>query len=246
MFKETKTTLGELWAEKIAAELGITLGLNMMHVQFAKKGNKYGVIMENFVPAGHELYDGGRLLLKTIPNFNVWSLKFYSIENIMNEIAYFGMEREFIKMCLFDTLIASQDRHCENWGILDDKQGTYSFSPIYDNGDSLGFNLPERKLIQHKTDRRAFEAFTNRTTTQIEVNGETKPKLKIMLKYFYDNYHNIMIEEIEKFRTIDYNNVLAIINAIPNEIMSSDQKYWVFDLIKYRHEWLIEYKWKEC
>lgn len=245
MFKKSKTTKGELWAEKIAAEIGILIGLNMMHVQFAKNEDAYGVIMENFVPIGHELQDGGGLLSKLLPEFKVSSLDFYTIDNIMNVVAYFEMEQQFIQLCLFDALIASSDRHCENWGVIHNK-GTYTFAPIYDNGDSLGFNVPDEKLTLYEKDMNAFNAFTNRTKTLIEVDGKRKPKLNVLLNYLLDNYGEIVSKEIDRLRALDYNGILAITNQVPTEIMSNEQKKWVNRLIKYRHVWLIDYKWREC
>lgn len=217
----------------------------MMNVQFAQNGNTFGVIMENFVPKGQELKDGGSLLSKTIPNFKVDSLDFYTIGNIMNEVAYYEMERQFIQLCLFDALIASSDRHCENWGVINNK-GIHTFAPIYDNGDSLGFNVTDEKLLLYERDEIAFKAFTNRSKTLIEVNGKRQPKLKALLNYLFDNYKDLLIKEIDHFTTLNYNDILTITNQVPLEIMNIKQKNWVNRLIKYRHEWLIEYKWREC
>lgn len=242
MFKESKSTLGELWAEKIAAEIGALLGLDMMNVQFAKKGETYGVIMENFVAQGHDLRDGGQLLLKTIPTFNVNSLDNYTIENVMAEIKQFNMEKYFLEMCVFDFLIASTDRHCENWGIIHN-MGEYYFAPIFDNGDSLGFNVTDNKLSLYEVDQRAFEAFTNRAKTLFEINGKNKVKAKVLLNYLYNKYTLIMTEIIADFSRLNYNDVLDIINQVPQELMSAEQKKWVMKLIKYRHSWLINNNW---
>lgn len=243
LFKESKTVLAELWAEKIAAEIGKLLNLNMMHVQFAKNGGTYGVIMENFVSKGCQLEDGGTLLSKTIPSFKVDSLEHYTIENVMAEITRFDMEKQFIELCLFDALIASTDRHCENWGIVYD--GTkYQFAPIYDNGGSLGFNVHDEKLDLYASDSNAFQAFTNRTKTLIEVDGKKKPKVTLLLGYLYDSYEEIFIEAMEIFKTLDYNGVQSIVNQVPTEIMNKKQREWVKSLIGYRHKWLTEYRWK--
>lgn len=238
LFKESKTMIGELWAEKVSAEIGTLLGLKMMHVQFAKLNNQLGVIMENFVPRGYDLQDGGSLLTKSIPNFNVISLDFYTIENIMNEITFFNMEKKFIEMCFFDFLIASSDRHCENWGLLHSK-GSYQFAPIYDNGDSLGFNVPLHKLELYNRDIKAFEGFTNRSQTLIEVAGKRKPKTIKLLEYLRSNYHTIYNEVVESYSNLDYNLVLAILDKVPDEIMSDIYKEWVLRLIKHRHQILL-------
>lgn len=243
LFKESKTVLGELWAEKIAAEIGKLLSLNMMHVQFARNNETYGVIMENFVPRGCQLEDGGTLLSKTIPSFKVDSVENYTIENIMIEVERFGMEKQFIELCLFDALIASTDRHCENWGIVYDGV-RYQFASIYDNGGALGFNVHDDKLDLYASDLKAFQAFTNRTKTLIEVNGKKKPKVMLLLRYLYDNYEEIFLEAMAIFETLDYNKVSSIVDQVPLEIMNKKQQEWVKSLIRYRHNWLIEYKWK--
>lgn len=238
LFKESKTVIGELWAEKVSAEIGLLLGLNMMNVQFAKLGNQLGVIMENFVPAGYDLQDGGSLLTKSIPKFNVGSLDFYTIDNIMDEISFFNMEKKFIEMCVFDFLVASSDRHCENWGLVH-KKGTYEFAPIYDNGDSLGFNVPLNKLELYERDVKAFEGFTNRSQTLIEIDGKRKPKTLRLLEYLKANYHTLYNEIIACYSNLNYNLVLDILSKVPNEIMSEVYKKWVLRLIKHRHQLLL-------
>ncbi|WP_107841791.1 HipA domain-containing protein [Metasolibacillus meyeri] len=243
LFKESKTVLGELWAEKITAEMGKLLNLSMMHVQFAKYNETYGVIMQNFSPKGFELRDGGTFLSKSIPNFDVNSLDYYTIENIMIEISRLGMETQFIELCLFDALVACTDRHCENWGVIFDGEN-YHFSPIYDNGSALGFNVHDKKLNLYASDLRAFQAFTNRTQTLIEVNGNSKPKVAMLLNYLYDNYKSLVVEIINNFKTFDLNKALEIINKVPEKIMSKKQKEWVYCLIAYRHQWLTKYKWR--
>ena len=214
-----------------------------MNVQFAKNNDTYGVIMENFVPKGHELLDGGNLLLKTIPDFKVDCLDYYTIENVMNEISKFEMDKSFIELCVFDFLIASTDRHCENWGVIQN-MGEYCFAPLFDNGDALGFNVTDEKLIIYKNNQMAFEAFTNRAKTLFEIDGKKRSKVKDLLNYLYNLNEEIMTEVIADFKFLNYNDVLSIISKVPEELMSQEQKSWVERLIKYRHDWLVNYKWR--
>jgi hypothetical protein len=50
----------------------------------------------------------------------------------------------------FDALIGNTDRHPENWGFLvrtrQDGRSIWSFAPVFDNGTSLGYELPEERL----------------------------------------------------------------------------------------------------
>ncbi|WP_432288805.1 HipA domain-containing protein (plasmid) [Aminobacter sp. BA135] len=51
----------------------------------------------------------------------------------------------------FDALIGNTDRHPENWGFLVRRQhakNNFAMAPIFDNGTSLGYEMPEAKLAQ--------------------------------------------------------------------------------------------------
>jgi hypothetical protein len=63
----------------------------------------------------------------------------------MKVLCDFQLELEFIIIPVFDAFIGNQDRHCYNWGIIDEKNG-YRLAPIYDSGASLGFQLKETEL----------------------------------------------------------------------------------------------------
>ncbi|AXV15284.1 hypothetical protein CYG48_05950 [Neorhizobium sp. SOG26] len=55
----------------------------------------------------------------------------------------------------FDALIGNTDRHTENWGFLVRRTATgethYEIAPLFDNGTSLGFQFPEKKLKDCKS-----------------------------------------------------------------------------------------------
>jgi hypothetical protein len=51
----------------------------------------------------------------------------------------------------FDALIGNTDRHPENWGLLKHTRPEgglpyWSFAPVFDNGTSLGYEIPEERL----------------------------------------------------------------------------------------------------
>lgn len=60
--------------------------------------------------------------------------------------------RWWARTLAFDALIGNTDRHPENWGFLYTwRQGmprTVALTPLYDNGTSLGYEIPEQRLLQ--------------------------------------------------------------------------------------------------
>ena len=240
LFKIPKVR-GEIWAEKVAAEIGKSIDLNMMNVSFATHNEREGVLLENFSPNGIEMYDGGEILSTVVEQFNPKELDDYSIENITKALDHFDLIDQFISVCVFDSLIAYQDRHCENWAIMLVK-GNYEFSPIYDNGSSLGFNESEEVLREYLRDEVRFKAFTNRAKTLIEVNGNRKPKVKQLMDYLSVHFAKTVNREIDRTQSLDYNKLNTILDKVPDHLMSDIQRDWVVKLIAYRVDWLTYWR----
>lgn len=140
LFKLPKEGTGEIWAEKVSSEVGKTLGLEMMDVTLATYNGRTGLILKNFVEMGkEELFDGGDLLKTVVENFDPNHLNEYTLDNIIKSLSPFSLQKEIVKVIVFDALIANQDRHCENWGVIQSARNI-RFAPIFDNGASLGFN----------------------------------------------------------------------------------------------------------
>ncbi|WP_170006027.1 HipA domain-containing protein [Bacillus fonticola] len=232
---------GEIWAEKVAAEIGKSIGLTMMNVSFATHNEREGVLLENFSPRGIEMHDGGEILSTIVEQFNPKQLDDYSIENIIKALNHFNLIGQFISVCVFDSLIANQDRHCENWAIMLVK-GNYNFSPIYDNGASLGFNESEEVLREYLRDEVRFKAFTNRAKTLIEVNGNRKPKVKQLMDYLSVHFAKTVNREIDRTQSLDYNKLNTILDKVPDHLMSDIQRDWVVKLIAYRVDWLTYWR----
>ncbi|UOR10259.1 HipA domain-containing protein [Halobacillus amylolyticus] len=240
LFKVPKVSNGEIWAEKVSSELGKMLHLKMMNVEFAEQNGRKGVILENFISKTEGMADGGEILSTILDEFNPWSLDQYSIENIMISLQPFGFEKDFVSLCVFDCLIANQDRHCENWAVVL-SDGTPVFSPIFDNGASLGFNVGSRKLEDLMKDERMFKGFTNRSKTLIEVEQKKKPKVLKLLNYLKEQYPCYTKDEIRRIGSLDLSKLSNILNKVPLAIMSVLEKEWVLKLIHYRKQWMLEW-----
>lgn len=127
-FKKTysiDTIYNELIAEEIAHEFGIS----SLHYDLASYYGTIGVISEDFVK------DGELILLSEILHDDSYN----NLEQIrVSLIMHYGQEitdilmPELINIFMFDILIGNNDRHTDNIGFIQNKNGI-SLAPVFDN-----------------------------------------------------------------------------------------------------------------
>lgn len=241
LFKLPKDGTGEIWAEKVASEVGKALKLEMMDVSLATFNGRSGLILKNFIEKGNEeFFDGGDLLKTIVEDFDPNELDFYNLDNVLSCLRPFSLEKEIVKVILFDALIANQDRHCENWGVIQ-REARIRFAPIFDNGASLGFNNTEERIRLMFKDKNMFEAFTNKGKSIIGVGEKKKPKINALLSEVFRNLPDEFQEEIGRIRNLQNNTIEHILEMIPEKIMAPIHKQWVLRLLIHRKNWLLNW-----
>lgn len=158
----------------------------------------------------------------------------------MDILTAYDLEREFISLPVFDALIANNDRHCDNWGVLSGPNGI-RFAPIYDNGSSLGFNETIEKKQKMLTDDRMLEGFCNRGKPSIGLPGKKKPRHFELLSYLHNYFPNELHLAISRLEQLNKGMLLSIVDEIPNNIMNDLDKKWVIRLMLYRKNWILNW-----
>ncbi|AMX82972.1 toxin HipA [Geobacillus subterraneus] len=240
LFKIPKGNTGEAWAEVVASKIGQRIGLNMMEADLAVYDGIVGVLSRNFVFDDAEFYEGGDLFFTIAEDFDRYNLKHYHFLNIIKVLSEFHLEKEFVQIPIFDALIANQDRHCDNWGVIVHHNG-YKLAPIYDNGASLGYQLKEERILKMFQDQRMFDAFTNRSFSLIGLPHKRKPKYKELLSFIYELYPKEVKREIERISQINIQEIITVFDGISDNIMSKIYKEWVSKLLQQRKEWLLNW-----
>lgn len=118
---------------------------------------------------------------------------------MLEDFSYFNKIRApFIAMNLFDILIGNQDRHPGNWVILF-TNGDASFGPLFDNGASLGFQLPDEKLEKMLHEKYKLKKYFNRMKVKVGIFTAKRAPVNAtdVLAYCVKNYS----DEIKKFKT---------------------------------------------
>ena len=136
--------------EAIAA--GIMERLDIPHVPYTvtwNKGAPYSVC-EDFVTENTELVSAWRIL-KTQKKDNSTSMYQHFI-NCCEALGIQGTVPFLDRMMVLDYIIANEDRHFNNFGVLRDAETLHwlGFAPIYDSGSSLGYDKTSAQIRSEK------------------------------------------------------------------------------------------------
>jgi hypothetical protein len=240
LFKIPTEGTGGHWAEFVASKVGAELGLHTAEVELATYEGTIGTISKNFRSKTEELYEGGDLFLARFEDFNRNSLTYYELPHIIELLKAYDLEKEFVALPVFDALIANNDRHCDNWGVLSGLNGL-RMAPIYDNGSSLGFNEVAEKKQKMLTDNHMIAGFCNRGKPSIGLPDRKRPKHFELLSFLHSHFSKELELEMERLNLLNEGRLLSIIKDIPIDIMSELDKKWVIRLLLYRKNWILNW-----
>ncbi|WP_018249862.1 HipA domain-containing protein [Orenia marismortui] len=233
---------GEHLAEKLASEIGLKLGLNMPEIDLAIYDNIECCISYSFCQAGGvELKEGREILIQDITENE--NRDKYTVENIVSHLHEYGLVEEFVEMMLFDALVGQQDRHEENWGILNcpgDPVNRYQFAPIYDNSSCLtrevhrykhGINI---KLYNSEH----FKSYLRRSKSLIRIESNNTHTISHfdMVEYLYDKYPELCISFNDKLKGITKKEIEDIISKIPSGFILNNHRKVILKVFCARKE----------
>jgi len=251
-----KSILGMYWediTEFIAAHIGSMMGLEMMSVEMVTRDGKRGCLLRNFVDEfkakAHE--EGGALLPNLVEGYN--QLQKSSLKNIelietgfqvITQVDFWEtIKNQFIDMLVYDALIGNQDRHPFNWSMLyfDTK---IKFSPIYDNGASLGFNFNDDKLTEMNASVTKLNKYVRNTRMKVGLFERKNIKAKILLAFVYHHYPQELNKSIQKVDNFDIEEYKRFIQSL--NLLSDAQREWLQLIIPARKEKILEWVQKEA
>ncbi len=178
----------QFWAEIVTYHAGCLLGVEVPPAFAAhnQKDGTCGALIEWFYDDGSALYvPGGDYMLKIMPDFDRKKGKqhnFHSIKVLCRAFSSMGSFTEnwmqyWGEVFLFDALIGNTDRHQDNWGVLfyynQENQAVCKFSPLFDNGTSMGHERFPNRLIKWNTDE--YLKYINKGKHHVKLD-KTSPK----------------------------------------------------------------------
>ena len=71
--------------------------------------------------------------------------------------------KKFVAMLFFDAIVGNNDRHFENWGVIENikNKSEVRFSPVYDTARGLFWNFPESNLDSYLDHESKLDSYIN-------------------------------------------------------------------------------------
>jgi hypothetical protein len=204
LFKAEERGTGEDWAEKIACELCMLLGLPHVHYELAVDLAKDipGVVCATCAPPPFVMGLGNQLLQALdpdYPNGSKYKVRQHTVSAVVDVLNLLlppppvysrplppGIDSAlavFIGYVMLDAWVANQDRHHENWGALREAGELASanllLAPTFDHGASMARNLTDDERAERLSSRdrgRQIPAFARRARSAFYADAaQAKP-----------------------------------------------------------------------
>ncbi|HVU25489.1 MAG TPA: HipA domain-containing protein [Opitutus sp.] len=249
LFKFARERTGEHWAEKIAAEVAVLIGVPAARVELAEFGNKCGSASRSFVrqESGFDLVHGDELLAGHVIGYDrskVFRQSSHSISNIVKvmETVFTDVETRDVQLTRFagfmvlDALIGNTDRHHQNWGILRRTLANgaieLELAPSFDHASSLGRNIPiderERRLKECTVLGYAKKGRGGIYWSASDKKGANPLDLAMRAAHNWPGYFRPWLLRLQQVADQEFS---AIVDRIPPEWMDAVQKEFCVSLL---------------
>lgn len=247
LFKIGRENTGENWAELVAYKIGEHIGLPVARYELAVYNSKLGTISTNFVQDDERLIHGNELLVKidkSYPSDRFYKVREYKLDTVLSLLKI--LERaenieiqnamdDFIGYIVFDCLIANQDRHHENWGLVVGLEKKLRLAPSFDHASGFGCKVQEREAINRlctKDYKYTVEAFCRRAKTPFYDKDSkqlsTIGACKILAKHDKKSF----CKWVEKIAEVEDSFYESIFEKIPNEFINQNSKLFALEILK--------------
>ena len=235
LFKYSRGSSGEHWAEKIAAEVACIFGIDHAIVELAVFEGRRGSTTKSFanVDTGQILIHGNQLLELEVQGYDS-SKKFkqssHTLENICRVLDSSLLDSEDAKCRLadylvFDAIVGNTDRHHENWGLLfqmAENRVSVDLAPTYDHASSLGRELSDTKRERLFANNR-IGTYVERARGAIywsESDSRSISPLELVRRSV-DAYPGLFGPALQRIKKLDKESILNLSERVPDDWISA-------------------------
>lgn len=253
---------GEDWAEKLATVAAGALGLPAATIELAVRNDQAGVISrfllvdENGTRRAEKLDHGNELIQAFDPTYDrdqqreavgytldaVWR----ALEGIAPPEGVDGSLQAatdvFAGYLLLDALLASTDRHHENWGALV-HEGRRSLAPNFDLGTCLGFGETDEKRLAYLVGRgtQTMATWVGRGRSN---HFEGRPRLVDLAAAGIRRIPSgAAAHWQQQLASFDLERWRATLDDVPRHLMSQAARTFALEIVRLNRERLLDACW---
>lgn len=167
----------QFWGEIIAYRLGLITEIEVppAHIGLNNKYNPeeatYGALIEWFYDDKRDGYvEGGQFMVQSVEDYDRQrgtQHNFLTIASLFKDLLP-GFHKNWAGAFTLDCLTGNTDRHQDNWGLIlkgartkPAKEVMLGFSPAFDNGTALGYEIVEKNIDRFTDEKRLEKYLTN-------------------------------------------------------------------------------------
>lgn len=247
-FDDSRTNWEDL-NEIIASKIAEMLKLKAVDAEVAYYNGRRACLMRHFAPPDEvddretvatllsadfeDQYES--LSSSTLPNLD----RLNAFTSIFKQFRYYDLSKEYyVNMNLFDILIGNQDRHGHNWQLLFFNDQVTP-SPLYDNGASLGWQLPEERIQGILSSPEKMQKLFTRAHFKVGLDNREIPKIKTsaVIEYLIRDHPVETKGFLDKLKAFDMDEFQSYCLELP--FISETRKKFLISFIEYRRTVLI-------
>lgn len=118
------------------------------------------------------------------------------------------------------------------------RNGNINFSPMYDNGASLGWRFTDEKLTSMMNNQ-SMNKYTKNTKVKAGIFEKKSVKGKDLLLYIKQNFPTEFEDSIKRIITFDNDRYSLCIHS--QNYLSKPQKEWLLHIIPYRKDKMLDW-----
>jgi len=197
----------QFWVEVIAYRLGLLMGVGVppahigLNRTYAQGRDTYGALIEWFFDDRKDMYvEGGQFMVAFIKDYDRQKGLQHNFTDIANNLGSFPRFMKYwAGVFTLDCLTGNTDRHQDNWGLViengklaDAQTGRVIFSPAFDNGTAMGYEILEANLEKYRDEERLQAYLTNPRHAHHHMKWSLEKPEPV-------NFHDFMRKFVERF-----------------------------------------------
>lgn len=237
----------EIWAELIAEQLGLQVGIDMAHYEIATYKNKIGLLTNSFIKPGELIISSDNLKkgMQEILNENniTANLKNNSLENIIQAVFTYDnnidspkLYFELTKRWAFYGLIMESDKNETNISFINSLSSGLRLSPDYDNSSMAGLNNNISQNIQALSAGYSIYHFTDDIKSNLHRTENDTGNFLIDFKAFAEKHPEDCGKILEEFELIDPDQAMNKVEEINDVTIPWEVRFWVNNTISQRQK----------
>ena len=245
LFKYTRGSSGEHWAEKIAESVARLLDIPHARVELAVFDGNRGSVTESFIDGELELFHGNQVLEMVVSDYDPearFGQSAHTLENILIALNHLfdgtkEAKLQFAEYLVLDGIIGNTDRHHENWGIMRkraDEEQIAILAPSFDHASSLGRELEDERramlLTEGRVGRYSERGRGGIYWSQTDRRGPSPANLVVLAIKRYPELFN---PALARLNNILDSSLYEAVGRTPETWMSPTAREFVLTLMRY-------------